>query len=72
MVRQSPTKTADDALIAYLTTTRDAALANARTLLADDAPPVTGYPREIQVERALLAAEAAQRRLGMFAARTDQ
>ena len=56
-----------DPLIEHLEAARDEALSTVRDLLAPDAPPVSGYPREVQVERALDAAEAAQRRLNLFA-----
>ena len=66
-MRQTTTKaTAIDPLVEHLTTTRDEALSNVRDLLAPDPPPVSGYPREVQVENELKTAEAAQRRLDLF------
>ncbi len=67
MRQAATTKTsAADPLIEHLTTARDEALATARALLAEHGPVLSGFPREIQIENHLKAAEAAQRRLNLF------
>jgi len=68
-VRQPAAKTlTPDPLTAYLEVARDEALSNVRALLADDGPELPGFPRARQIENALTAAEAAARRLDLFAA----
>ena len=68
-MRQATAKTlTPDPLIEHLTTARDQALASARALLADDGADLSVFPREVQIERHLTAAESAARRLNLFAA----
>ena len=68
-MRQATAKTSTpDSLTAHLEAARDKALASVRALLADDGPELPGFPRARQIENALTAAEAAARRLDLFAA----
>lgn len=66
-MRQTTTKATPDPLTAYLEAARDQALATVRALLVDDGPAQPGYPRETQIENHLKTAEAAARRLDLFA-----
>lgn len=72
-MRQATAKTSTpDSLTAHLEAARDKALASVRALLADDGADLSVFPREVQIERHLTAAESAARRLNLFTARTAQ
>ncbi len=55
-----------DPLAEHLQAVRDEALANARDLLTQDGPAMREFPRRLQIEQSLVAAESAQRRLDLF------
>lgn len=60
------TKTATDPLAEHLQHVRDESLANARALLTDESPELQMFPRRLQIEQALIDAEAASRRLALL------